>query len=53
MPFTEEEWADVAETIPVEDDPVIQKYLQGREALIGEEKRRRSGRSDCSSSHRK
>jgi adenosine deaminase CECR1 len=38
-----EEWAQ-AEGVPSLSDPFIQKYLQGRDALVQQEKRQRSGR---------
>ncbi len=40
--MSEEEWEEVAQEIPAADDPIIQKYLTGREALMDEEKKRRS-----------
>ena len=42
--FTEEEWADISEEIPKVEDPFIQKYLDGRAALIAEEKKQRTGK---------
>jgi adenosine deaminase CECR1 len=39
---SEEEWAQ-AEGVPQLSDPFIQKYLQGRDALVQQEKRQRSG----------
>lgn len=38
----EEAWAQ-AEGVPQLSDPFIQKYLQGRDALVQQEKRQRSG----------
>jgi adenosine deaminase CECR1 len=38
----DEEWAQ-AEGVPSLTDPFIQKYLQGRDALVQQEKRQRSG----------
>ena len=38
----DEEWAQ-AEGVPSLSDPFIQKYLQGRDALVQQEKRQRSG----------
>ncbi|CZR53108.1 related to cecr1 protein [Phialocephala subalpina] len=38
----EDEWAEVAEGIPAKDEPFINKFLSGREALIVEEKKQRS-----------
>lgn len=43
MAMSNEEWEEIAQTIPAQDDPFIQKYLSGREALIAEEKKQRSG----------
>jgi len=40
----EEEWAR-EQGVPTFDQPFIQKYLQGRDALIAQEKRQRSGSS--------
>jgi adenosine deaminase CECR1 len=39
----EEEWAEVAQGLPAKDEPFINKYLTGREALIAQEKKQRSG----------
>lgn len=39
----EDEWEEVAQTVPSVDEPFIQKYLSGREALIAQEKKQRSG----------
>lgn len=41
--MTKEEWEEIAQTIPSKDDAFIQKYMTGREALIAEEKKSRSG----------
>lgn len=42
--FTDEEWAEVVENeIPAMDHPVVQQYLHGREGLIHEEDKERSG----------
>jgi adenosine deaminase CECR1 len=38
----DEEWAQ-AEGVPSLADPFIQKYLTGRDALVEQEKRQRSG----------
>ena len=38
-----EQWDEVSEGLPRMDDQFIQKYLQGREALIAQEKKQRSG----------
>lgn len=40
---TDEQWAELSQDLPARDDPFILKYLEGREALIAEEKKRRSG----------
>jgi hypothetical protein len=45
--LTNEDWEEVQLQIPKRDDPVIQKYMTGREALISEEKKQRSGQSAC------
>jgi hypothetical protein len=39
-----EAWAQ-AEGVPSLSDPFIQKYLSGRDALVEQEKKQRSGRS--------
>ncbi len=48
--FTEEEWTEISEELPKVQDPFIQKYLDGRAALIAEEKKQRSGQCPCASS---
>ncbi|KAK1771234.1 Metallo-dependent hydrolase [Phialemonium atrogriseum] len=40
--FTDEEWEEVSQELPAKDDVVIQKYLEGRQALIDEEGKKRS-----------
>jgi adenosine deaminase CECR1 len=40
----EDEWEKVAQEIPSKEEPFIGKYISGREALIAEEKKQRSGR---------
>ncbi|KAI0134205.1 adenosine/AMP deaminase [Xylariales sp. AK1849] len=45
MPFTAEEWDEVSQTVPKPDEPFIQKYLEGREALIAQESKQRSDAS--------
>ena len=50
MSFTGEEWDEIKEGIPAKDDPFLMKYLQGREALIAQEKKTRSGVSYSASS---
>ena len=39
----EDEWEEVAQGIPAKDEPFINKYLLGRDALIDQEKKQRSG----------
>lgn len=39
----EDDWDEVAEGLPQHSDQFIQKYLQGRNALISQEKKQRSG----------
>lgn len=41
--MSNEEWEEIAQTIPSKGDAFIQKYMTGREALIAEEKKQRSG----------
>ncbi len=43
MVLTEDEWQELSADLPEKDNPVIQKYLESREALIEEEDKRRSG----------
>ncbi|KAI1465995.1 Metallo-dependent hydrolase [Daldinia caldariorum] len=43
--YTDDEWEEVSQDLPKEADPFIQKYLQGREALIAEENKERSDAS--------
>lgn len=38
-----ETWKEISQTIPAKDDPFVQKYLSGRDALIAEEKKQRYG----------
>jgi adenosine deaminase CECR1 len=45
MPFTSEEWEEVSQDIPKPEDQFIQKYLQGREGLISQEDKQRSGKT--------
>lgn len=44
LAFTEEEWEEVAQEIPSRDEPVIKKYLEGRQSLVDEEGKERSGK---------
>jgi adenosine deaminase CECR1 len=39
----EDEWEEVEQGIPAKDEPFINKYLAGRDALIAQEKKQRSG----------
>jgi adenosine deaminase CECR1 len=39
----EEDWQEVKQGIPAKDEPFINKFLSGREALIAQEKQQRSG----------
>lgn len=43
MAMSTEEWDEIAQTIPSEDDPFITRYLSGRDALIAQEKKQRYG----------
>jgi adenosine deaminase CECR1 len=40
----EDEWEEVEQGIPAKDEPFINQYLAGRDALIAQEKKQRSGR---------
>jgi adenosine deaminase CECR1 len=42
--FLDEEWSEISQEVPSLDEPFIQKYLHGRDALIVEEKKLRSGK---------
>jgi adenosine deaminase CECR1 len=48
LPWTtqmaDNEWAEVEQGVPAKDEPFINKYLSGREALIDQEKKQRSGK---------
>lgn len=39
----DDEYAEIAAGLPAKDEPFINKYLGGREALIDQEKQQRSG----------
>ncbi len=39
----DDEWTEVEQGIPAKGEPFISKYLSGREALITQEKKQRSG----------
>ncbi len=41
--FAEDEWAEIEKEVPKIEDPFLQKYISGREALIAEEKKLPSG----------
>jgi adenosine deaminase CECR1 len=40
----DDEWAEVVQGIPAKDEPFVNKYRDGREALIAQEKKQRSGK---------
>jgi adenosine deaminase CECR1 len=44
MAMPDDEWAEVAETVPSVEEPFIQQYLGGRDQLIEQEKKQRSGK---------
>jgi hypothetical protein len=41
--LSDEEWSELSQDLPAYDDPVVTKYIKGREALMAEEQKRRSG----------
>ncbi len=41
--MSEDDWAELAQDIPAPGDAVLQTYMQGREALMAEEQKQRSG----------
>ncbi|KAI1389761.1 Metallo-dependent hydrolase [Hypoxylon trugodes] len=43
--YTDEDWGEIKQDIPKETDPFVQKYIQGREALIAQENKERSDAS--------
>lgn len=43
--FTDEDWANVSSELPTTEDAVIKQYLKGRDGLIAEEQKKRSGAS--------
>ncbi|KAI2624123.1 adenosine/AMP deaminase [Xylaria nigripes] len=43
--LTDQEWEEIAESIPKGDEPAIRKYLEGRQALIAQENNQRSDAS--------
>lgn len=42
----EDEWQEISQDIPKFEDPFIQQYVKGQQALIAEEKSQRSGTID-------
>lgn len=44
----DDEWEELAETVPEMNEPFLQQYVSGREALIAQEKKQRSGWSAIS-----
>jgi adenosine deaminase CECR1 len=40
----DDEWEEVEQDLPAKDEPFINKYLLGRDALIDQEKKQRSGK---------
>lgn len=40
----DDEWEEVEQDLPAKDEPFIKKYLLGRDALIDQEKKQRSGK---------
>lgn len=44
MSMTQEEWEEISQELPKSEDAVLQKYIHGREALIAQEQKQRSGR---------
>jgi hypothetical protein len=42
----DDEWAEVLQGVPAKNEPFINKYLAGREALIVQEKKQRSGKQE-------
>ncbi|KAJ1326647.1 adenosine deaminase CECR1 [Microdochium nivale] len=43
--WSDDEWQDIAQGVPKEADPFLQKYLEGRDALIAQEGSQRSDAS--------
>ena len=41
--FSEEEWEEISQEMPKEDDGFLRKYIDGRENLIEQENKQRSG----------
>ena len=41
--FTDEEWAEISQEIPKQDDEFLRKYVEGRQNLIEQENKQRSG----------
>jgi adenosine deaminase CECR1 len=46
----DDEWEEVAQELPSKDQPFLQAYVHGREALIAQEKKLRSGKISPSTS---
>jgi adenosine deaminase CECR1 len=44
FPMADEEWEEVVQELPSRDQPSLQAFENGREALIAQEKKFRSGR---------
>ncbi|CAJ2502847.1 Uu.00g102410.m01.CDS01 [Anthostomella pinea] len=45
MSFTDQEWDEISRDMPKESDPFMQKYIEGREALISQENKQRTDAS--------
>lgn len=43
--LSEIEWQEFSQELPSKDEPFLQQYLHGRDALIGQEKNQRSGKT--------
>lgn len=41
--MADDEWKEVSEGLPSKEEPFIEQYVAGREALIAQEKKQRSG----------
>jgi len=51
MAFANLAWSESGRALPGLDDPLLQQYLKGREALIEQESRHRSGKFGSLSAH--
>lgn len=40
----DDEWEEVKQDVPAKDEAFIKQYIAGREALIDQEKKQRSGK---------